>query len=298
MDTSRTLLLGAFALAATAAQAHSGPTAICNPLPQQSSVSLRLAVTENDPRVQNMIGAVENPSFNPPLLERMGRPTKATMTQANGNVLVLDYPVIQDPAEMAERFKADAEIAAPFGTIGANGVFCDGVPTPAPTQTIVEYYNSQLNHFYLSSLQAEMDWLDGGGGGGGWVRTGESWTTHVPSAPNCAAPRYDPVYVFQGTPGVGPNSHYFTANPEECGWLRTSQPAWSFLAIPFGASRVTTQGCTLDAPVGLFVLYNNRAAQNDSNHRYTSKIAIYEAMMAQGWIGYGIQLCVKSEGPL
>ena len=42
----------------------------------------------------------------------------------------------------------------------------------------------------------------------------------------------------------------------------------------------------------VFRAYNNRAAQNDSNHRYTWRPEIYQEMIAKGWIGEGIGFCL------
>ncbi|QJR15935.1 hypothetical protein [Usitatibacter palustris] len=289
--------LGATLVPVATVTAGSGPTEICNANPSfSSSITLRYNVPANDPRIERMVAAGRDPKFDPALYERMGAPKQVLVLQINGtNVMILDYALIQDPEEMAARIRADAELAAPFNLVGANGTFCDGVPAAAPTVGVREYYNSKINHFYMSSNPDEMAWLDAGGGGGGWVHTGEAWTTHMDSAPNCYTPNYSPVYLFYGTPGIGPNSHYYTTNPAECGYLRNTT-GWTYLTTPFGAQRTNNGACTLEAPVGLMLLYNNRAAQNDSNHRYTSSQAIYQSMLAQGWIGYGVQLCVKANG--
>ena len=37
--------------------------------------------------------------------------------------------------------------------------------------------------------------------------------------------------------------------------------------------------------------YNNHFARNDSNHRYASDRAVYDAMVAQGWRGEGVVMC-------
>jgi hypothetical protein len=44
----------------------------------------------------------------------------------------------------------------------------------------------------------------------------------------------------------------------------------------------------------LYRLYNGRAAHNDSNHRFTLKREIYEHMVAQGWIGEGVAMCLQA----
>ena len=41
----------------------------------------------------------------------------------------------------------------------------------------------------------------------------------------------------------------------------------------------------------VFRAYNNRAAFNDSNHRYMTERGDYDAMIAAGWIGEGPVFC-------
>jgi serine protease len=107
-----------------------------------------------------------------------------------------------------------------------------------------------------------------------------------------------PVCRFYGTPGRGPNSHFFTLDAQECaavqndaGWMLESPMSFA-VATPVArlSSGVITYDCGSRRRV--YRLYNNRYAQNDSNHRYTSDEAVYNAMQAQGWIGEGFRFCV------
>ena len=43
----------------------------------------------------------------------------------------------------------------------------------------------------------------------------------------------------------------------------------------------------------VFRAYNARAAQNDSNHRYSASGAVYQQMVALGWRGEGIVFCAQ-----
>jgi hypothetical protein len=42
-------------------------------------------------------------------------------------------------------------------------------------------------------------------------------------------------------------------------------------------------------------LYNDRAAQLDSNHRFVASGETYRAMIAEGWIGEGVAFCSPPE---
>ena len=41
----------------------------------------------------------------------------------------------------------------------------------------------------------------------------------------------------------------------------------------------------------VYRVYNNRFAENDSNHRYMTSVALYNQMVGQGWSGEGLVMC-------
>jgi hypothetical protein len=108
-----------------------------------------------------------------------------------------------------------------------------------------------------------------------------------------------PVYRFYGSVTPGPNSHFYTADPAEYAALRALEfvlpnavPRWNFEEIAFAINLPVAPGiCPPGAPVKVYRAYNNRAAQGDSNHRYTSDLNAFNQMLAQGWIGEGVVMC-------
>ena len=52
--------------------------------------------------------------------------------------------------------------------------------------------------------------------------------------------------------------------------------------------------CPQAAPVPVYRAYNQRALENDSNHRYTTVLAIYQEMVANGWKGEGVTMCAPN----
>jgi serine protease len=95
----------------------------------------------------------------------------------------------------------------------------------------------------------------------------------------------------------GANSHFYTANPEDCAYLKSLNPAnvyaddqWTYEGIAFYAKIPTNGVCPRDsAPI--YRVYNNRWRENDSNHRFVSSLREYAAMISKGWIGEGVTLC-------
>jgi len=160
---------------------------------------------------------------------------------------------------------------------------------PGPV-AVVEYYNPALDHYFMSPLAPDIDALDSGRIAG-WQRTGLQFAAQPPQ-PNPAA-TLSPVCRFYIPPQHG-DSHFFSASPAECaaivgkivtdpnysGYIRET-PAAFYIELPD-----TTTGACLPGRSAVYRLWNNRA---DSNHRYTTRADIRDAMLARGYIpeGYG-----------
>lgn len=111
---------------------------------------------------------------------------------------------------------AIASLAAPV----AGGAF-------AATGTAIEFYEPVLRHYFMTAYPEEAAMLDGGQVVKGWSRTGGEFTIHTDPAPDRLA-----VCRFYGAPGSGLQTHFYTANPAECEWVKTL-PKWKYEAIAF-----------------------------------------------------------------
>src|ERR1700693_1442429 len=98
-----------------------------------------------------------------------------------------------------------------------------------PTAQVIEYYNASLGHYFMTAFPPEAAILDAGIIVPGLVRTGVTWTAWASATDS---PTAVPVCRFFGTPGVGPNSHFYTADPVECALVKQN-PGWTFEAIAF-----------------------------------------------------------------
>jgi hypothetical protein len=173
---------------------------------------------------------------------------------------------------------------------------------PALPVSAVEYYHAGLDHYFISSLQQEIDTLDAGRIAG-WARTGQSFRVYPSQASGGAG--VNPVCRFYIPPAHG-NSHFFSASPAECNVVvqkTATDPNFSgyvfespnvfYVALPDTATGACPAGT---APV--FRLWNQRI---DSNHRYTSSAAIKAQMIAAGFVaeGYGpdaVIMCAAASG--
>lgn len=171
--------------------------------------------------------------------------------------------------------------------------------------SVVEFYNTQLNHYFLTADPAEMVGIDNGAAGPGWTRTGmgfNAYTLDSGIGEKAAVCRfYGDARLGADGARIGPNSHFYTANAFECESVKTS-PGWLYEALAFSVSLPIEGMCepgrdatTILAPDKLrpvYRAYNNRYMFNDSNHRYTPDSAVYQTMINQGWIGEGVVFCV------
>ena len=108
---------------------------------------------------------------------------------------------------MTQRTTRKAAAAAGLALAGLMGSF--DATALEPTAQVVEFYNASLNHYFVTAFPEEVAMLDAGTTVKGWVRTGVSWNAwRDPGDASKAAP----VCRFFGTPGVGPNSHFYTAD--------------------------------------------------------------------------------------
>lgn len=158
---------------------------------------------------------------------------------------------------------------------------------PSPQGTAVEFYHQGLRHYFRTSEPAEVAAIQNGAAGPGWVRTMDDfpiWTT--PASGRAAVCRfYAPA----------PNSHFYTADAAECEFVK-KDPGWKYEGIAYyisGKATATTCGSIVDYSA-VYRAYNNRFAQNDSNHRFTTSQSVYQQMIASGWQGEGIVMCAPT----
>ena len=147
------------------------------------------------------------------------------------------------------------------------------------TADVIEFYNASLDHYFMSSLAADISALDSGQLKG-WARTGRSF--HAYPQPTAGANAVCRYYI---PPALG-DSHFYSASPAECAQVRAKFPSFvlesSSVMYEF-LPDANTGAC----PAGTTPVYRVRNQRADSNHRYTTDLALRAQMLARGWIGEG-----------
>jgi uncharacterized delta-60 repeat protein len=161
---------------------------------------------------------------------------------------------------------------------------------------VIEYYNADLDHYFMSANPQEATALDLGRFQG-WTRTGLSFNVLEPSTLN--GDGTVPVCRFYVPPPFG-DSHFFSASETECGQVASRFAQFmleTMEAMRVGLPDPVTGACSPPVPIPVYRVWD---ARSDTNHRYTTSLAARDSMVAKGWIaeGYGpdaVAMCASSQ---
>jgi predicted dienelactone hydrolase len=158
------------------------------------------------------------------------------------------------------------------------------LPPAIDQRWAIEYYNASLDHYFMTAEPAEAAMLDQGIIVPGWRRTGEVFKVYARDSAEGL-----PACRFFGTPGVGPNSHFFTILDYECAAVKNN-PLWMFEGIAFRVEMPDSAGqCAADR-VPVVRMYNNGKG-GQANHRYLTSHSEIREMLGEGWIVEGAVFC-------
>lgn len=161
-----------------------------------------------------------------------------------------------------------------------------------PNPVVVEFRNRIVDHYFLTADPAEIAGIDAGAAGPGWDRTGFGFFAWGLNDLGQSCSGCEPVARFYGTPGLGPNSHFFTAHAEEAAGLKRPRSGWSFEKNAFHALLPDGPETCPHGLTPVYRLYNGRWRVNDSNHRYVTGARERDRMRAAGWADEGAKFCV------
>jgi glucose/arabinose dehydrogenase len=166
---------------------------------------------------------------------------------------------------------------------GAGRVLRIGAAATPGTVPVVEFHHAGLDHYFISRDPLEIAALDRGTFSG-WQRTGyafRAWTQ--------AQPGTIPICRFYLPPGSG-DSHFFSADPAECARVQADHPQFeleSAASMHLKAPDPLTGACADPQTQPVYRVWNRRPG--DTNHRYTTSVAVRDQMVAAGGAaeGYG-----------
>ena len=167
-----------------------------------------------------------------------------------------------------------------FFTLTGNGI--DG----SSTIPVIEFHNARDGQYFLTADPTEQALLDGGALGPDWSRTGALFNAYSIDPTNADAL---PECRFFGKPGVGPNSHFYTAYASECDAVRAS-PYWIEEGATFRAM-LPVDGACADGEDTVLRLWKPGSAITETRHRYVVDPAVAVQMQGDGWVLEGAVFC-------
>ncbi len=150
-----------------------------------------------------------------------------------------------------------------------------------------EFYHSGLRHYFRTGSSTEATRIHRGEAGPGWVELDDLFYAWAQPGDHTV-----PVCRFYGTPGIGPNSHFYTASAAECEQVKRD-PGWTYEGIAFHVVPHAGGNCPANT-VPVHRAYNQRWQFNDSNHRYSVDLRTLQAMRSQGWVVEGVAWCAAA----
>ena len=180
-------------------------------------------------------------------------------------------------------------VNAPTNFAGITG----SIPATTPpgetvTGTVVEFYNTNLDNYFITADANEVAGIDMGSAGPGWIHTGDTFKSGGST----------PVCRFYGSQSPGPNSHFYTVDASECAALKqlqastpATQKRWNFESLDFFSTPPINGACP-SGTIPVYRAYNNGFTRGvDSNHRITTNLNAIQQAVALGWIAEGVVMC-------
>lgn len=182
-------------------------------------------------------------------------------------------------------------------TLSGTAIAANAVPA---TRQMVEYRYAPLDYYFITSRDSDKALLDAATG---WSRTGNVFLVYATQAgSNVGISRF---YFDRVARNSTRGSHFYTVLASDVALLTSQNPsgstapglpqnegvdAYAYLPVVSGIAGSCATGLT---PV--YRLFRGAARfPDDPNHRFTTNVAVYNAFVAQGWDGEGVNFCVPS----
>jgi len=183
------------------------------------------------------------------------------------------------------------------GTGSPQAVSVSGIGTTAssnPTITVVEYHNSDFDHYFITPVAAEIALLDAHAAPfQAWSRTGRSFNSYV----NATAPANSvAICRFFNSTFAPKSSHFYAPHGLGCEATISKFPDWGLEDDKlFSTMLPDAAGACPAGTLPVYRLYNNGMG-GAPNHRFVTSLADRQTMINQGFVpegnGIGVGMCV------
>ena len=168
---------------------------------------------------------------------------------------------------------------------------CAGMAHASETVTVIEYYNQNLDAYFITARGNEQSLLDTAAG---FSRTGTRFVANAAADATSVQTRICRFYISSSSPFV--SSHFYGAESTDCALLLASTPAgFSFEGYDFAVAGPDSSGtCPANSRLPVYRAFRPAAGGKTPNHRYTASLVEYNRMLSLGWAGEGIVYCTTA----
>ncbi len=214
----------------------------------------------------------------------------ALMLQRNPTLDALQVRQILRTSSRADSFTgAVPNTRWGYGKLDAAAALA-ATPALATNVTVVEYYNRDLDAYFITGRTNEQAAIDGVASfqrtGGTFAATSAATET-VGLTPIC---RY---YISIASPYT--SSHFYGPRDTDCVLIANAKPAgFSYEGLDFAVTLPVSGSCPATAPFAIYRSFRAGAGGKTSNHRFSTSLERYNEMAAKGWNPEGIVFCAAS----
>ncbi len=157
--------------------------------------------------------------------------------------------------------------------------------------TVTEYYNSELDAYFITGRANEQALLDNAAG---FRRTGMNFASVSALAAPISLSSICRYYISTVSPFV--SSHFYGVQTTDCAQIAALKPAgfsdegFDFATTLPNANRT----CPANAPNAIRRAYRAATNGKTGNHRYATSQATIDGMVALGWVDEGVTFCATT----
>jgi hypothetical protein len=182
-----------------------------------------------------------------------------------------------------------------YAGITITGEF-DVVQGQSNRAVVVEYYDSEMDHYFMTSNVDEIALLDAAQPPfEHWARTGLGFAAYIPQS---GVPNAVPICRFFNDSFAPKSSHFYAAHGEGCETTLLYFPDWKLESSDaFEIGLPASDGTCPASTMPVYRMYNSGMG-GAPNHRFTTSQDVRNSMLAQGWVaeGYGVGVIMCAPG--
>ena len=157
--------------------------------------------------------------------------------------------------------------------------------------TVVEYYNSSLDAYFITGRVSEQTILNASAG---FQRTGMTFQAVTAVSVPISLPLVCRYYISSTIPFT--SSHFYGTTGNDCELIASLRPAgFSYEGFDFAIQKPSSiAGCSGAWPHPVYRSFRTAANGTTPNHRYSTSLASYNAQLQRGWNGEGVTFCANA----